>query len=1483
MFEQASCIPGLPTAQIRQANKSSERRFGRAKPAPVPITDVPEERLIGLPQQKSTDPKVDPYSVVEIGCVAGTSPRTRVSHKKATEQPSSVLSEFVESCRDLPRESWDLEGSLAIVKKKKKKPKQKRNQLPRTMEFWDENGTVSKAPRNSPFAVELHKPDVCPVMPAEARTEQSIASGSRASDMPKDAKKITGSHILDEQNAFSVPAPGQQAPKPNVPLVSALYAKNREVMKTEEMRDDSLMLQSKGKRKEIPLEQLGNTKVGESVTAKGPSKPMEGDFLDKNEEYRESKCAGLTASPSEAKNLSKGEAPLETRPSELFLSDRDKEAKFTSPRSEAFGDPVHCEVQISSRSLEAAAKKRGTCEKSKGVENEPFKQPALPEAACLLDKLPDEPKAADETKTVSPSKCMTVDFHTSEGGLKIPTGTTEIPLAPLVVPNPKEVTALQNRKADSFSEQPFLLSAKFDATKHPTSTEAVEGIMGAGSPDKNKGKGFIAIEQQAGRDPDIAHGMDRPKKKRGEGKVKKIRSFSEQVMFSEDVSRLNDGVRIDETRNDTTYPDKGRGFAARGHPSVSITHAYPADKPKKRGSDGRSKKGERSFFQQPFLESKMDPSSFPDITDKTKEVSVSDKGRERVCVTAECFQENISDKSKMQRPIELGTEEPKENIGNKEIANLGALDQPFLLESRRVEAEHLVVADMISKTEEVDLINKGKEAGITSESMVRNSDALLVADKPRKRSSEGKRKKPEKSPLRQATLHDAGVETSNFPSKEKVAGSTKEITFDKDKVPGFERELELKNLSGITEEVLAKPEIQGGDRKSFSNQQILSGHKIETSEPEIVNTKETCPMNKGKEVDTAEPQPERRSDAAAAHSLTRELVMDKPKKKSRDVKGKKDENSLEHSVRSPGNIPVVGEELGNIKQTQPFDKGKETNSSTLASLLGDLTGTAEVQAPAVPLEPEKSHTSSKEKCKKTEASLQQPFLLEHKAGAEMFPPHDVEITNKFEAGSPSPCNSGGELPVLEHPTVADRTVTAVTDRSKKRGHDGSSKKAKNASEQPVLLETKPIRSEVQPPVGSEMAYGMEAMDFVDENRNIKNFPIGPQMFWNNKGNDLVSFAQTAGTASDNTGGVSSGFPKQTDEGARSKGLPPLEAIAEKSSKEPGPGAKEEIQKSCEQSTNLRHKEPGKEVSKKDGETKEVGSQEAGKPLSLDQSVKQDIKKDEVLLSPMAKVDDKEITTDKKHSTGNTSSDLPQKVADSESRPALVSAKGTEKLDVTVSSRGKDPEPVVVPESRAEAAVSQVVAEAPVESKPEEPKLDGGKKSEQSTPKYSSSLDSKVMETEAAGLNLAAAQTAKLSPEDNGKGHSQPAEVDASQDGEAHLKDALALKSEVDTPQDTAKEKEEECEQQVVKEAKKERVKAAEQIKSYMRPTKSRGVPALPARSAAPDREKQKQLKPTGMGRQKQEKGVCLPFELAAVIQTACLQDLAVCQCVGMNT
>ncbi|XP_064910949.1 microtubule-associated protein 4 isoform X3 [Columba livia] len=1300
---------GLPTAQIRQAYKPSDRRFGRAKPAPVPIADVPG--------QKSADPNLEPCSLVE----PGPAPRTRVSHRKAPEQTPNAPPELGESCRDAPRDGWDAEGSLAVVKRKKKKPKQKRNQLPRPMELWDENAAGSRAPRNPPFAAELQKPEVCPF--AEARKEQALAS-----DLPKDAELITQSHNLGDHSAFSVPALAQQAPKlsvplepllgakneapklgvplepvlgvkneapkPSVPLEPVLGATNGDAVKTAERRGDGLMPQAKGKRKEVPLQQVGRSEVGESGTAKGPTRPLERDFLDKNgkREDKEPKRAEPTASLPEAINPSRAETPS--------------------------------------------------------------------------------------------------DSGTSGGALKAPTNPTKTPVPALISPKPEDVTPLQTRKADGSSEQPFLPPAKSDATGHPG---AADGATAAGFPDKNKGRGFIALEQQTGKDPDIAHGTDRPKKKRGEGKGKRIKSFSEQTALSEDVSKPSDGAGADEAVEEAGFPGQGRGLAARGHSPASGTQA---DKPKKRGGDGRSKRGERILYQPPFLVNRLDAGGFPDVNDKAKEVGVGDKGRERGCVPAGASQENTAGVTKMQRPSEMLTEEPKEKAGKGEMADLGALDQPFLLESRREEAQHLSAADTIGRAKEVDLVDKGKDAGVAcaGEAVVRNSDGTPGADKPRKRGSDGKRKKPEKSPLRQAALPDPAGAARAFPSTERVAGNTKEGTVEKGKGAGFGREL-----------LLEEPEIQGGNR-SFSDQLVLSGHKLEAAEPQLAQAKGRWPVDAGEERGAPGAVPEHGTAAAA--------MVGKPKRKTRDAKGKRAENGVERCA-------AQGEQLGNIQHTQALENGTGTESSSSVSL---------THSAAEP-EPEKPHAGSTEKCQKPEGTVRQ-----HKAGAEMGP-RDKEPTDRCEA------ERGGGFPVLEHAAVADHALAAVTDGCEQRGADGSDKKAQNASEQPVLLEPKPAGREVRPPMG----YGMEDMDWVDENRNITNFPSGPQALWNNKGSDLESFAQAAVTGPGDSGDVSSGFPEQ--DGAKIKGLPPPEAVTEKSSKEPGFGAKEEMQtqKSRGQPTDLGQGEPGEELPKEDAKTTAAGSpagSEAGKLLSLDRSVEQDVKsKDEVHLPPVAKVGDKESkTADKNETADSTSSERPWEVADPANR-AAVGAKGTEALGAAASSGQRDtgsvsPGLAAVPDSKAGAAAS-------VEDGAGAAELGGGGKSEQDSLQHPGGLGSNVAGAEVAGFNVTAAQTTQTSPSDEQKGGSTPAQGDA-----AHLEDAPASKPDVDKPRDATKEKEEH-EQKAVKEAKK--VKAAEQLKSYMRPTKARGVTAAPTRLAAAAREKPKVPKAAGTSRQQPDK------------------------------
>ncbi|XP_041326159.1 microtubule-associated protein 4 isoform X2 [Pyrgilauda ruficollis] len=1268
---------GLPTAQVRQAPKSRDRGFGRAKPAPVPLTDVPEEHPVGVTQQKSPEPRADPCSTVELGCGAGASPRFRAPHKKATNVPT----EPVESCRDPPQENWDLEG--AMVKKKKKKPKQRRNQLPRGMEFWDENGTASRGARSAPFGVEWQKPAVCPRTPP----------GSRALDVPQDAKITAGSHILEEQKAFPVPAPGQQGPKPSV-----LHASPREEMEPQGRRGDSWMLGSKGKSKEVPSEQVGQTEVQQSAAAKEPSKATERDFPRKNEkrEDRESKGAELKV------NLSKAETPLQTNPSELPLSHKNKEPKTPSPGQEAPSDSVQ------QPSLQTAAKKNW--ERSKGLERESLKQPHL-EAAAVEDKLPAEPKAAGESK------------RGSEGGVRSP---ADAPGAPVPVPpEAGEVPAGQDRAQG--------------VPKHPSPGEA--GGRGVAA-DPKQGKGVPGSEQQAGPDPGLAHGTDRPKKKRSEGRGKRMKSCSEQVMLSEDGGKSSDGGRTDEAGKEAVYPENGQGVPARGHPSGSAAQACPADKPKKRGSDGRSKKGERSFFQQPFLENKMDSGSFPEGADKVKEGS--DKGREQGCIPAGGLQENAA---KMQRPIELGPEKPKENVGKGETADLGALDQALLLEKSREEAKTPAVAATISPTEQVGWAGKGREAGGAGLS----SDVPVLAEKPRKRSSDGRRKQPEKSPSGQAAVLGAGGEAR----QEQVAGGRKEMSLAEEKGSGLQRER--------LEEELGKPKIQGGTG-SFSEQPNLSGHKTETSEPEIgkgnLETKGTWPVNKGKEADKS---PEHR---AGMHSPTRELGMDKPKGKSRDGKGKKAEHSPE---LQPGDIPAVGR-----VQPAQSEESKE-NSRTPEVLLGHLPDPAKVQAPALPLEPGKSHTGGEEKPRKGEPDPQQPLLLEHKAGAGVLPPAGLEIRDKPEARGASPC-SRNKNPIPEHPAVSDLSLAPVTERSKKRGYDGSSKKAKNASRQLVPLEAKADRREAQPAVGAGPECGVEDTDLVDENRNIKNFPTGPQRLGSNKGSDFKSMSQTPASGPGGGGDAPCGLPKQGEGGAGTGGLPPpppppLEAVAEKSNKEPGLGAKKEMQtlRSHEQP-----KEPGKEVSQKGGESREAGSQ-GGRP------------EDKSHLCPVAKVDDKEIKPiDTKHNTAKAPSELPHKAADPKHRAASAAAEGTGGPEATVScaetGTGRSPAPAGTPGSTGS------ISTAPAGKDRKAGGAEQGRdmRNEQSSPQQQGT------EPEAAGT---AAQTTQKQPRENKKGPCQPAEKgpallkdDAPRAGEVLLKDALVSKSEGDKPQEKTKEK-----------------------------------------------------------------------------------------------
>ncbi|XP_048807856.1 microtubule-associated protein 4 isoform X3 [Lagopus muta] len=1298
---------GPPPAQMRQANKPSGRGVGRAQPALLPTADGAEEHPVGPPQQKSSEPGAEQCCAAELPCAAGAALHGTAAARRAAEP----LPELRQSCRDAPRESWDMEGALAMGKKKKKKPKQRRNHLPRAVEFWDENTAVCRAPKSSPLAVEVQKAAVGPSVHAELL----VASGNRASDVPKDAAVMTGSHILDDPKGRVVPAPGRQGTKSSAPFKSVLDEKNRDITRAEEMRADSSMVQCEGKGK-VPSEQRGEAEVGEPIAAEVPATSV-GRFPDRDgkREGGEPAWAELKASPSAAIDISKVETPSEIKPSQILPSDKDKDAKGVPPKHRAPSD-TSCELQASNGSLGEAAQESG--EQNKELSNGSFQAP--PPAPSTL--LPNKPRAADGAKLASPSEREAVGLSSSEGVLKSPADATKVSVTPLMAQNPEGGTALQNRKADG-SEQP----AQMEGRAAPA--EAARGGTAAYSPDRNKGNGFIAEEQQTGRDLGVAHGMDRPKKKRSEGKGRKVRGFSEGL---EDAG--TDGVRMGEVMRERPFPDKGRegGYSARGH---------WADKPKKRGNDGRSKRGEKSFFQQPFVESKMGLNSSPDRAGTAQEVS-----HERGCVTAVCFQENTLDVTAAQRPIEGVTEEPRENAGKCEMAELGALGQQFLPAGRRDDTKHLAVADTVSKTKEVNVVGEGREAGDASPGGWVGVGS--EADKRRKRCSDGKRKRSEKGPSGLMAVLDTGV--GAVPSKEKGTEEMKAMASGKEKVPGSERGVLLEHVTAVAKEVLEKPE---GEGRSFSHQPVLPGHK---TEPEIGNANETWRSAKCKETDVH--PAEHRADTVMARGPTTEMEADRPEEKGREAEGGRGQSV----APGLGIIPAVGGEVGNAQQVQP----KENNFSASVGLPGDTSDATKAQAAAVPLEPEKLRTRDKERCQGAEVGPE--LLLEPSTGAELCPP---------------PGSRAVSLPGAEHPAEVDRSSS---ERSKKRGSEGGGKKPKAGPE--------------QPPVGPEMESGMEEMGFVDENRNIS-FPIGPQTLWDNQGNHVESLAWGA-----------------------HGGLPSAGVAVEESRKEPGSGDGKEV---CSQTLPVQpmgvgHEEPGKEGPKKgeDG-AKEPAAQcglEADAPLSSARSAQRGVqsRKDEVLLSPVAKADDK--GTDKKQSGASTASALPREEVDAQHCPAPGGARGVgEEGGVPSGEKGA----VAVGNEALQAAVEGLMG-----------KDSGGNgmgaamESGQHPPGWGA-------EAEAPAVGPTAAPTSHIHPEDGGDVQRRTAEGDAGAARPA--------------------QEQEEPDPRAAPEAKKERAKGAEQLKGYMRPTKARGQPALPARPAAPDGEKQRQLRGSAVSRPRQGK------------------------------
>ncbi|XP_043741589.1 microtubule-associated protein 4 isoform X2 [Cervus elaphus] len=207
--ELPSETSGTPPTQAKPACRPSDRRSTRpTRPRPA---RVPPELLGGSSPRKTLDPGLGPCPLSELGWVSGSS-----SCGEPGNQRKTIHGDFLEPQRDLGREAWDIESSPMMMKKKKKKPKQKRYSQPRAGGPWDDDN--GDEPKGYSFATDSQKSVVPPSQPTTGGTEHGLVSredlkGGCETDS-REAKLVAESFVSD---SLSIPSrPLEEAPKTTV-------------------------------------------------------------------------------------------------------------------------------------------------------------------------------------------------------------------------------------------------------------------------------------------------------------------------------------------------------------------------------------------------------------------------------------------------------------------------------------------------------------------------------------------------------------------------------------------------------------------------------------------------------------------------------------------------------------------------------------------------------------------------------------------------------------------------------------------------------------------------------------------------------------------------------------------------------------------------------------------------------------------------------------------------------------------------------------------------------------------------------------------------------------------------------------------------------------------------------------------------------------------------------------------------------------------
>ncbi|XP_062978277.1 uncharacterized protein LOC134395923 isoform X2 [Elgaria multicarinata webbii] len=1419
---------GVPPAQVRQANKSGEhRRSGRGKPARGSVADAPEEFLVGFPAQKSHAQGGDPFSVAECGYVPGASPRSKASPRKAAAQ----LSECAEAPRDVLREGWDLEASAAL-KKKKKKPKPKRSQQPKAVEVWEDNYERLRTPSCS---AEPQKPEV----PFPASRE--VLSASKEV-LGKDASKPGRERQLSDPPSLPpVPAEGEPPLQTDGPSKLTPDAKAGEVVGVEAMSGDSFTLRPKSKRGE-PLEgqlkpRAKQERQGSPTSPPGRDSPLEASSFGKSKKAQnqtpklwgpDGSALETTPAASEAVPVFAGEAmaPEGPVPGREVLAEKPKEHE-KGGKSERTGE-------LAARSAAEAKAAQAATESSSSATSKGRGR-----------------TASEPLPAASPSRELSSGDAKSE---KLDVGSAEIP---------------------------FVLETKSDPAQ-PLGPAGAVGSAKAPLAGTDKGASSGPSEQPDWTVPRL--GSEQPKKRGSDGKSKRAKNYPEQqqqrLFLSEDKANLSKapGAEVAEAPAGTSLAAQSTepGFSGTPESKTVLSSAGVGEKPRKRNSDGKSRKAaERISFGPPFfLEVEDSAVRLPtEVGGPDQTEAITDGSRDGADVLAASrLPEAAADIAKPQARTSLVEKATGAPSKASEWVDFPSSAYPFLLEMPGKQMERPAVLETAAQAKGTDK-GKGPSFPILEGSPVADSTAALPTSKPKKRTSDGRSKKSGKSPSEQPFFLET---TSDMDKPSQKADVPKEAgAADKGHVPVGATPLEQSESSPAqlpAAKPLSKTEGKQGEGINTATKDNCfeppptSDQKTRTTSKSglFAQSKETPVTDEGQEA----------SREQRAKDITDPLKPPFPELAAEELRklGPPGQSPQVHSTVEAEPEPVrpaaVQNEVAKTEKAPPSPR--EGKGKGPEHLLEDAKATG-----LVPVD-EASRGAEEGKNRQDWSSPERPFPLGTKAEAELG--LDAEAKPK-EPSSPRRSKEerggGSDLASRKDPFA----------KPAKRGSDRKSRKAASAPQMPPDPQAEADASEGQHLQLGGFECGVEGMEFVDENRNIKGLPPGHQMHWEE--NPLSLFGSFAPSGSGAGGEAAS----------RSQGLgcPFLEHpgrfLSELSKEQP---FLPEILKVVSQNEQRDRHDLQENLSKLEGseatieaslvmkagdETREKRKKSKRPPS--ERLVKRDDRtgKDQALSTTLA-ADGRINLPDGAQDSGLALLELP--VEEESKMAAGREGSGS-------AGKGTSVPPGELPalwDIQGEAAALQALTTALVGG-PAGPVALAESSTEERTSGCLDSLGSeagvdKLLEDvpveEAGSANKPKALSEHLESDDVSKPKiSPPGQTASVEEAEllrevAERPDSRSLGSEAGEGA-AALIAQADRGDQVAGETKKEgRARAAQQIKGYMRPTKSRGLPPPSLRVAAQEPGRRRPAKPDGPNLQRQEKAK--PEEVKPDAEVARANDIA---------